>query len=33
MKKLSFNFFFSNNKLLPGKQLFDYLRKSKTSFS
>jgi len=26
---LSFNFFFSNNKLLPSKQLFDYLRKLK----
>jgi len=29
-KKLPFNFFFSNNKLLPRKQLSDYLRKSKT---
>jgi hypothetical protein len=24
-KKLSFNFFFSNDKLLPNEQLFDYL--------
>jgi hypothetical protein len=24
-KKLSFNFFFSNNKLLSDKKLFDYL--------
>jgi len=26
---MSFNFFFANNKLLPGRRLFDYLRKLK----
>jgi len=29
-ENLSFNFFFSNNNFLPGEQLFDYLKKSKT---